>query len=78
LVTIENLKINNFVIVEFIDEKSVKVVPCSWINADQVEKQFKCHWPMHGNVSKLSASQKQPSSSWKIHLCIPRKFFRKL
>jgi len=30
-------KINNF-IVEFIDERLVDVVPCSWINADQDDR----------------------------------------
>lgn len=76
LALIENLKKNKFVIVKFLNEMSVEVVPCNWLVADESEIQFNCHWPGSSNVFKLSATQKAPTRSWKLQLYIPRKFFR--
>lgn len=71
------IKINQskFAIVEFLNEQSTEVVPCSWIKVDYISKRFTCCWPGSKNVSKFALSQKNPISLWEEHDCLPRKFF---
>jgi len=40
---VEKLKIYKLVIIEFLNEKSIDIVPSIWISVDNV--QFICKWP---------------------------------
>jgi len=72
---VENLKLNKFVIVEFLEEdQSIEIVPSNWIIVDDILKQFICRWPGSTNASRYTASQKPPTNLWDKYECIPRKF----
>lgn len=80
IITVKNLKLYKFSIIEFIDENSTEVVPVSWIQIDNKLKQFFCKWPGNPNSAKLAYSQKMPFETWKTYLrvCCPRKFYSKI
>ncbi|XP_022182701.1 uncharacterized protein LOC111042416 [Myzus persicae] len=76
LIMTESLKVNKFVIIEFVDEAEVtEVVPCCWIVVDLQSKSFVCQWPGGINVAKYIAYQKPPEDSWEEHKCVLRKFY---
>lgn len=78
MATKENIGKYAFAIVEFLEDQSAEVVPCNWVLIDDVTQKFKCQWPGSHNTLKYSQSKKNPTTSWSIHICIPRKFFGKL
>lgn len=72
---VENLKLNKFVIIEFLEEeKCIEIVPSNWIIVDDVLKKIICRWPGTTNASRYTASQKQPTNLWVKYECIPQKF----
>lgn len=72
---VENLKLNKFVIVEFLEEdQSIEIVPSNWIIVDDILKQFICRCSGSTNASRYTASQKPPTNLWDKYDCIPRKF----
>lgn len=69
------IKKSKFCIVEFVNEQSIEVVPCSWIKIDNITNRFICCWPGSKNAFKFALSQKYPVDSWEEYDCVPRKFF---
>jgi len=61
--TIENLKLNKFVIIEFLEEEQcIEIVPSNWIIVDEILQKFTCRWPGSANASRYTASQKLPTN----------------
>ena len=48
-----------FAIVEFVDDKSVGVVPTNWLTADG------CYWP-DGKYVKLIKERAEPRQQWQV------------
>jgi len=54
-----------FAIVEFVDEKTVEFIPCSWLCADNKS----AHWPgfvSRIKVAKAIQSEILPDDGWKV------------
>ena len=59
------LKMMNFAIVEFIEDRSVAVVPINWLSSEDSERNALCQWPPKSRaVEKLAREQALPNEKW--------------